>query len=117
VTIEEFVEEIEAAARRFRFIRAIVQVDVTRFSAKYRLMIASDLYVQVYANVRNGTTGLALIYQGRRLYGRDSQDWQWHRHPVDDPEAHDFSVEGARALSTEEFLFEVEETLVDQGLI
>ena len=117
MTIEQAVGEIEAAARRFRFIRAIVQVDMTRFSVKYWLTIESDLYVQIYVNVRNGTTGLALIHQGRRLYGRDSEDWQWHRHPVDDDGAHDFSAEGRRAVSVEEFLLEVGEILVDQGLI
>jgi hypothetical protein len=117
VTIEELADEIEAATRRFRFIRSVVKLDATRFSFKYRLTVTAELYVQVYANVRNGTVGMALIYQGRRLYGRDSQDGLWHRHPADDPVAHDFSPEGTRAVTVEEFLFETEEILVDQGLI
>jgi len=117
MTVEQVIDEIETAARRFRFIQAMVRVDVTHFSVKYRLMIGSDLYVQIYANVRSGTTGLALVHQGRRLYGRDSEDWQWHRHPIDDPETHDFSAEGAQLVSIEAFLLEVGEILVTQGLI
>ena len=115
--VQRVVDEIEAAARQFHFIRAVVRLDVTRFAAKYRLVIESDLYVQIYVNVRNGTTGLALIHQGRRLYGRDSEDWQWHRHPADDPASHDFSSEGVREVTFEEFLLEVEEILIDRGLI
>ncbi len=116
-TIPQVIDEFDAAARRFRFIRAIVRVDTTRFSVKYRLVVDSELYIQGYVNVRNGTTGLALIYQGQRLYGRDSEDWHWHRHPADDPESHDFSPEGSRAVSIEEFLLEVGEILVSRGLI
>jgi hypothetical protein len=117
VTIEQVIDEIETAARRFRFIQAVVQIDVTRFSVKYRLAVENDLYVQIYVNVRNGTTGLAFVHQGRRLYGRDSENWQWHRHPVNDPQDHDFSGEGTRPVSIEEFLLEVGEILVSQGLI
>ena len=81
MTVDDFATEVEAIGRRFSFIQAIVKLDATRFSVKYRLIITNDLYVQAYANMQNGSMGLALIYQGRRLYGRDCENWSWHRHP------------------------------------
>ena len=117
MTVEDFANEVEAAGRQFAFIRSVAKLDATRFSVKYRLIVTDDLYVQAYANSQNGTIGLALIYQGRRLYGRDCEDWHWHRHPAAAPETHDFSSEGARSVTVEEFLLEAGQVLADCGLI
>ena len=86
MTVDALADQIETSASHFRFVRATIQLDQTRFSVKYRLEITSDLWVQVYWNVQNDTVGLVLIYQGRRLYGRDCEAGRWHRHPADDPE-------------------------------
>jgi hypothetical protein len=117
VTIEDLAAEIEAASRQFRFIQASERLDATTSSVKYRLVVAGDLHIQIYANLRNGTCGLALIHQGRRLHGRDTEDWLWNRHPAEDPESHDFSAEGARRVTIEEFPLEAGQVLLDQGLI
>lgn len=117
MTINELVEEIETVAGEFEFIRNAVKTDVTDFSVKYRLMIAEDFYIHVYINPRNGTTGLALILYGQRLYGRDSEDWKWHRHPFEDPDSHDFSAEGSKEVRLEGFLQEVRGFLERESLI
>jgi hypothetical protein len=117
VTVEDFANEVEAAGRQFAYIGSVTKLDETRFSVKYWLVITDDLYVQAYANTQNGTVGLALIYQGRRLYGRDCENWQWHRHPAAAPETHDFSSEGVRSVAVQEFLLETGQVLVDCGLI
>ena len=75
MSIIELQREIEDTAREFKFIRNVVKVDVTDFSVKYRLMIDEDLYIQIYTNIRNGTTGLTLVLHGQRIYGRDSEDF------------------------------------------
>lgn len=110
-------EQIEASARHFRLVQAIVRLDQTRFAVKYRLVIRPDLWVQIYRNIQNDTVGLALIYQGRRLYGRDCEAGRWHRHPAEYPERHDFSAEGAQPTTIEDFLLEVGQVLVKHGLI
>lgn len=115
--IDEVIQEIERAATKFRFVREVIPVDVTKFSVKYRLIVSKDLYIQIYVNVRNGTHGFALVQKGKRLYGRDSEDWKWHRHPLESPEVHDFSLEGAKEVSVEDFLKEVQEILARKGLI
>ena len=65
-------------------------------------MIDEDLYIQIYTNIRNGTTGLTLVLHGQRIYGRDSEDWKWHRHPFENPDVHDFSEEGSRKVTLDE---------------
>jgi len=115
--IDEVIREIERAAARFQFIKEANPLDVTKFSAKYRLIIREDLYIQIYVNVRNGTHGFALVQKGARLYGRDSEDWKWHRHPIENPNAHDFSPEGAKEVSVEDFVKEVQEILARKRLI
>ena len=117
MTVEDFANEVEAAGRQFAYIGSVTKLDETRFSVKYRLVVTDDLYVQAYANTQHGTISLALIYQGRRLYGRDCENWQWHRHPAAAPETHDFSSEGVRSVTVQEFLLETGQVLVDCGLI
>ncbi len=117
MTIDALAAQVETSAGRFRFVQAIIQLDQTRFAVKYRLVIKPDLWVQAYHNIQNDTVGLALIYQGRRLYGRDCEAGRWHRHPADDPERHDFSTEGAQPTTVEDFLLEVGRVLVDLNLI
>ena len=117
MVIDELADQIEAIAGHFRFVRAVVQLDQTRFSIKYRLVIKPDLWVQIYHNIQNDTIGMALVFQGRRLYGRDCEAGNWHRHPADDPEGHDFSAEGAQPTTLEDFLREVGQVLVECRLL
>jgi len=70
---------------------------------KARIYISADLFVQVYRNDRFGTTNFAVILSQRRIFGRDERGGKWHRHPSDDPEAHDESEEGRREVSLSEF--------------
>jgi len=51
------------------------------------------------------------------LYGRDSVGGTWHRHSFEDPDAHDCSPEGATPVGPEQFLNEVFEILIREGLI
>jgi hypothetical protein len=115
--LEEVIAEIEEVSQRFSFVLQVIRLDETKYSVKYLLMLAEDFFVQVYRNVRSGTIGLALIYRGQRLYGRDREGGQWHRHPFENPMEHDFSAEGSRKVSLEEFLEEVREILERGGLI
>jgi hypothetical protein len=117
VRISDRIREIENAARQYAFVRQVVKVDETYYSVKCRLYIEPDLFVQLYFNERSGTVGLVLIQRGQRIYGRDSEAGGWHRHPVNDPAMHDASPEGARAVSVEEFLAEVQDILVKANLI
>jgi len=115
--LEEVIAGIEEVSRRFPFILEVIRLDETKYSVKYIFMLAEGFFVQVYRNVRSGTIGLALISRGQRLYGRDREGGQWHRHPFENPIEHDFSAEGSREVSLEEFLKEVQEILEREQLI
>jgi len=117
VRVGDRVHEIEETARRFAFIRQTIKVDETHYSVKYRLYIEPDLFVQLYFNERSGTVGMTLVYHGQRLYGRDCETSNWHRHPVGEPAMHDASPEGAQPVSVEEFLTEVQAILIEAALI
>jgi hypothetical protein len=52
-----------------------------------------------------------------RIYGRDCEGGLWHRHPAEAPEQHDFSVEGQRAVTLDEFLREAQQVLQDRDLL
>jgi hypothetical protein len=115
--LEDAIAEIEEVSRRLPFILEVIRLDETKYSVKYLFRLAEGFFVQVYRNVRSGTIGLALIYGGQRLYGRDREGGQWHRHPFENPIEHDFSAEGSRQVSLEEFLKEVQEILEREQLI
>lgn len=115
--IADRIRGIETAARRYPFVRQVIKVDETYYSVKYRLIIAPDLFIQLYFNERSGTAGLVLVYRRERLYGRDCESGSWHRHPIEDPAAHDVSPEGQRAVSIDEFLGEVQDILIRENLI
>lgn len=111
------IREIETAAREYAFVQQIIKVDETWYSVKYRLHIDADLFVHVYFNERSGTVGMTLLNHGQRVYGRDCYAGQWHRHSKTGPHGHDHSPEGQRAVTIREFLAEVQEILIADGLI
>jgi hypothetical protein len=51
------------------------------------------------------------------LYGRDCVGSSWHKHPFENPQAHDRTGNGAEDVTPEEFLDEVFEILLREKLI
>lgn len=84
---------------------------------KARVYISGDLFLQVYRNDGFGTTNFALILGDRRIYGRDERDGSWHRHPAEDPDAHDESDEGRREVTLKEFWEETLAVIDNLGLL
>jgi len=92
-------------------------LDHTWHIIKARLYFDSDLFIQVYRNDKTDVTNFLLMYGGGRVYARDEKWGVWHRHPVDNPDAHDFSREGQREVGFQEFIVEVYAMLEDLSLI
>jgi len=115
-SVDKLFPELQREVNERAYIRYMAVQEHSRLVIKVRLVITDDLFVQIYRNDRFGTTNLALIYGGRRLYGRDQLNQSWHRHTVDAPQRHDRSEEGQRAVSLGEFLDEVEVVLADRNL-
>ena len=92
-------------------------LDMTTSVLKVRLVIDTDIYIQIYENVRKPKASYTLIIGNNRFYGRDMRESFWHRHPIDDPEIHDDSEEASRLITISEFVQEVKEILIQKELI
>jgi hypothetical protein len=117
MTIDDFERQVYHIAARFSFIKIITTVDKTTNTVKLRLHIAPDCFVQVYTNTHKGLSAYVLVLNRSRAYGRDCDGGTWHRHPYDHPDDHDCSPEGAKAVTLDEFLAEVQDILSKEGLL
>jgi hypothetical protein len=115
-TIDDWEQEITAAAKSFSFVRDVLTTDKNPVALKMRLILEPEFFIQMYVNVVTGTRNFVLILGRQRLYARDCVGGAWHRHSYDDPDAHDFSAEGVRPVTVMEFLAEVQEFIEGAGL-
>jgi hypothetical protein len=116
-TVDDREQEIIAAAGEFSFVQAVLTTDKNPAALKMRLALGPEFFVQVYINVVTGTQNFTLVLGRQRLCARDCVGGVWHRHPYEDPDAHDFSAEGARPVTVVEFLTEVQELIEEAGLL
>lgn len=116
MTVSDLLIQLPLEAQQRPYILRLDVLELTPSLIKARLVIAPDLFVQVYRNDRYDSSNLVLIHNGRRIYGRDRLGNLWHRHDMLNPEAHDRSEEGRAAVSLSEFLNEVEAVLAKLGL-
>ena len=115
MNLEEFISALNTAAQKYALnVQVIAQ---TQNSVKARIDISESIAVQWYYNQKSATTNFVMIGWSRRLYGRDSVGGTWHRHPFDDPDSHDDSATGSTPVEPEQFLDEVFEILINEGLI
>jgi len=109
--------DVQRAAAQWAFIQHVETIDKTDFTIKLRLHIDIECFIQVYANTQKHLNGYTLVLNRSRVFGRDCEGELWHRHPAEAPEEHDFSPEGRRAVSLNEFLREAQQVLQDKGLL
>lgn len=115
--INLFETQVYDVASRFSFVRRAVALDKTANTIKLRLHITTGCFVQIYTNVQKKLVNYVLILDRSRIYGRNCDGGKWHRHPYENPVAHDFGPEGVREVSLEEFLIEVQQILQREGLL
>jgi len=109
--------DIRRVAAQWAFIQRVATVDKTDFTVKLRLYIDVECFIQVYVNTTKQLSSYTLVLNRTRIFGRDREGGQWHRHPANAPEQHDFSTEGQRAVTLDEFLQEAQQVLQDRGLL
>ena len=128
ITVDQVEQEIAATASGFSFIRRVTILDKTvRFAhrrlrltantIKSRLEVSRTCFIQIYRNVKKNLTNFVLIAGNTRIYGRDCDGGNWHRHPYEEPDSHDFSHEGSRQVELSEFLQDVQEILENEGIL
>lgn len=117
MTPDDAEKTIRRTAAEWVFIQAAVLVDKTEHALKMRLHIDSACFVQIYANPQKDLLSYTLVLNRSRIYGRDCVGGEWHRHPFDAPESHDFSQDGSRSVTLSDFLAEVQQILMATGLL
>ena len=114
---DEFEQDVLRVAGEWAYLRSAETVDKTDYAIKLRLTIDTECFVQVYANVEKSILSFALVLNRARIYGRDNEGGEWHRHPYGDPEGHDHSPEGRKAVALATFLEEAQAILEVEGLL
>jgi len=115
--IDELVRQTEFAVHRCWFVQVVRVFDRTNSTITLHLEIGDTLFVQVFFSQRSQRLNLALVGSGGRLYGRDREHGVWHEHPFHDPDRHEPTPLGMSSDPVAQFLSEVEEVLVANGLI
>ena len=116
MNVADLSAQLSQEASQRPYIRRLEILEQTSSLIKARLIISSDVFIQVYRNERFDSTNLALVHNQRRIYGRDQLGGSWHRHVLADPELHDRSSSGRQAVTLEDFLNEVEVVLAELDL-
>lgn len=117
MTIDEFEHQVLSTALEWSFLRLVETVDKTDYAVKLRLHVDTECFVQVYGNVQKGIVSYTLVLNRLRIYGRDNEAGQWHRHPQGKPDSHDMSPKGRTEVTLAQFLTEAQGILRDEGLI
>ncbi len=117
MTVEDTELDVLSSAVKWAFVQDTLTVDKTAHTIKIRLTITAECFVQVYVNVQKSIISYTLVFNRSRIFGRDCDGGNWHRHPAAAPEQHDFSAEGRRPVSLDEFLKETQQVLQDRGLL
>ncbi len=117
MSINELEQEIINVASQFHYIKQVVTLLKTPNTIKVRLEITFSTYIQIYRNIQKNMVSYVLIIGNHRIYGRDRDGGFWHRHTVENPDSHDFSEEGSRETTLDEFLLEAGDILVRFGIL
>lgn len=115
--IDDVEKQIYEIASKFPFIGRVETLLKTPNTIKIKLSITSTCFIQVYQNIQKDIISYVVVSGNQRLFGRDCDGGGWHNHPIENPDSHDFSEDGARVVSFEEFLYEVSEKLVLLGIL
>lgn len=117
MTADEVERHVQRTALQWAFILDVETVDKADHTVKMRLHVDRDCFVQVYANTQKQITSFVLVFNRSRIFGRDSEAGLWHQHPPEAPDQHDFSPEGQRPVSLDEFLREAQKVLQEKGIL
>ncbi len=113
--LTDFIGSLESAASKYLLKpRILVRTDN---AVKARIEISDNIYIQFYYHQISGTANYVLMGWNNRLYGRDCVGGNWHRHPFENPQAHEIVGEGAEDATPEDFLDEVFEILLREKLV
>ncbi len=115
--LNDLEKQVYEITSKFVFIEKVETLLRTPNTIKIKLSITSTCFIQIYQNIQKGIKSYVVVSGNQRLFGRDCDGGAWHSHPIENPDSHNFSQDGAREVSLEDFLYEVSEKLVLLGIL
>jgi hypothetical protein len=79
-------------------------LEKTQSIIKARLIVETDVLIQVYVNAKKIKISYALIMNNQRTYAKDCIYGEWHTHPFMNSQVHDISETGKHPVELAEFV-------------
>lgn len=115
--IDDNEKQIYEIASKFPFVEKAETLLKTPNTLKIKLSVTPTCFIQIYQNIQKDIKSYVVVSGNQRLFGRDCDGGIWHSHPIENPDSHNFSENGMREVSLEDFLYEVSEKLVFLGIL
>lgn len=105
-SIEEIVQNLQEIEKVYRSLSPINLkiLEKTKSIVKARLSFSEEFFVQIYVNLKRVKKSYSLIFDDRRIFGKDCILGQWHLHPFEHPDEHDESEDAKRTITIEKFV-------------
>ena len=88
MNINSVIREANDVAEKYNL--QVIEVDRTDAIISLKLLVDTELFIQIYRNDQKEKLNLALVFKKRRLYGYDPEGGRYHCHPLDSPNEHIF---------------------------
>jgi len=99
------------------FVRSLEDIKHIDLVLSLRLTIRPELFVQAFPGERTGSLYFALVEGTHWIFGIDRHGGEWHLHPFDAPDEHEFLSEGLGPRPLLSFLAKVEDLLLQHDLL
>jgi hypothetical protein len=91
--------------------QAVMRIQIiseTRRQVRIRIFLANRTFLDVYYSSETKKTAFSQIKNNERIFGADNSGTDWHWHPYEDPQKHEFAN---TEITFIEFLAHVEENI------
>src|SRR5215813_9423794 len=103
--LKSFLQDLVSGLARLDFVTS-VDLHTEVFTVKGRVHFKDKGFLEVYLNEQTQTTAIAWVDGGHRRWGIDRDNQRgWHRHPLENPAAH----EETPAMSIDDIIEELAE--------
>jgi hypothetical protein len=109
--------EAQEAQDKVWFVQMVEETEHTEKTLSLRLHIRPALFVQAFLGERSASLYMALIQEGRRVFGLDREGGEWHLHPYEAPDSHEPLSESPEPRPLLRFLARVEDLLLEHALL
>jgi hypothetical protein len=86
-SIEDILKKIYENISNYRILHLRV-IEKSKSILKLKIFITEEIFIQFYVNIKRDKKNLVLIFNDKRIYGKDFVNDRWHIHPFENPDDH-----------------------------